>query len=82
MKKPRISSVDELASFILLGQNRAGFPEEDDPWIAKFMMETSIPEEYDPITVFVPPGSVTRNVRGFVPPCRVGRKDVRVWFRV
>ena len=28
-----------------------GFPEEDDPWIAKFMMETSIPEEYDPITV-------------------------------
>ena len=30
-----------------------GFPEEDDPWIAKFMMEISIPEEYDPITVLL-----------------------------
>ena len=28
-----------------------GFPEEDDLWIAKLMMETSIPEEYNAITI-------------------------------
>ena len=48
--------------FVRSRRTHSGFPEEDDPWIAKFMMETSIPEEYDPITVFVPPGSVARTL--------------------
>ena len=34
---------------------------------------TGYPEEYDPITVFFPPGLFTRNVRGFVPPGMVTR---------
>ena len=31
----------------------AGFPEEGDPWIFKFRIEISIPEEYDPVTVLL-----------------------------
>ena len=40
----RVKLENNWKPMILLG----GFAEEDDPWIAKFMMKTSIPEEYDP----------------------------------